>query len=902
MSSSIEFSSAFRALTGSKPFPWQESLYERLAAGDLPPSLSIPTGLGKTAAIPIWLIALAAHEEEDGPSPTPRRLVYVVNRRTVVDQATDVVERLRERLLTPGDARWAQHEGVLTDLRERLRRLTGVDKSDDDLPLAVSTLRGQLADNAQWRANPARPAVILGTVDMIGSRLLFSGYRCGFKTKPLHAGFLGQDTLVVHDEAHLEPAFQELLEAIQKEQTEGRTPDRWPLKIMELTATSRGNGEADGLTAKEENPPKILPGKLTRPVHFVWQRLKAAKALGIQPPVDDKQLASTITTFARNKHGESKQAVLVFARLVKDVEEIACTLRRATSHVETLTGTMRGLERDELVKTPVFQRFLPESTRDTDVEIPNDETVYLVCTSAGEVGVDISADHIVCDLSTFESMAQRFGRVNRFGQRDDTRIDVLPPPAFGDTPIDRSREQTLDLLKRLDEDASPLNLRQLNEDHGEECHAAFAPKPMIPLATDILFDAWALTTIRDEMPGRPPVAAYLHGVPNDYDPSQTYVAWREEVGELTGDVLESNPAEELVADYPLKPHELLRDVSERVADQLKKLAKRHGEDRVWLVHEGGKVDAPTLNEVVDGEKKRAVDRIANVTVMLPPAMGGLKGGMLDGSSDEANDVADEWFADIKRTQKRRTRVWDDAGLCPGMRWIRTIDLHPELDEEDGDDEEGGQGRRFWYWYERQCGGDGEASRFVGQRVQWQDHTDDVAEYARRIVDALPLAPELKQAVVLAAKLHDLGKIREVWQRDIGNPNPDEPWAKSGKRMWRHSICPDYRHEFGSLLDVLDGECEHQAELDGLDADMLDLVLHLIATGHGRARPHFPPNETIDHRPHKQGTEAVAVEVARRFARLQRRYGRWGLAYLESLLRAADYAASAQSQASEEDPS
>ena len=34
------------------------------------------------------------------------------------------------------------------------------------------------------------------------------------KGKPLHAGFLGQDVLLVHDEAHLEPAFQALVTAI----------------------------------------------------------------------------------------------------------------------------------------------------------------------------------------------------------------------------------------------------------------------------------------------------------------------------------------------------------------------------------------------------------------------------------------------------------------------------------------------------------------------------------------------------------------------------------------------------------------------------------------------------------------------------------------------------------------
>src|SRR3712207_9087878 len=79
-------------------------------------------------------------------------------------------------------------------------------------PLAISTLRGQFADNREWSADPAKPAVIVGTVDMIGSRLLFGGDGCGFKTRPLHAGFLGQGALLGHDEAQLEEPFQDLLE------------------------------------------------------------------------------------------------------------------------------------------------------------------------------------------------------------------------------------------------------------------------------------------------------------------------------------------------------------------------------------------------------------------------------------------------------------------------------------------------------------------------------------------------------------------------------------------------------------------------------------------------------------------------------------------------------------------
>src|SRR5688572_12331880 len=139
----VQFVEAFEKLTGNPPFPWQEALYERFVSGDLPKSCTIPTGLGKTNVIVVWLIALM-----NGLKAAPRRLVYVVNRRTVVDQTTDVVEKLRNKL--------KEH----SDLAKPLRELCAADLDPDEPPLAASTLRGQLADNRAWSADPARPAVI----------------------------------------------------------------------------------------------------------------------------------------------------------------------------------------------------------------------------------------------------------------------------------------------------------------------------------------------------------------------------------------------------------------------------------------------------------------------------------------------------------------------------------------------------------------------------------------------------------------------------------------------------------------------------------------------------------------------------------------------------------------------
>jgi CRISPR-associated endonuclease/helicase Cas3 len=66
---------------------------------------------------------------------------------------------------------------------------------------------------------------------------------------------------------------------------------------------------------------------------------------------------------------------------------------------------------------------------------------------------------------------------------------------------------------------------------------------------------------------------------------------------------------------------------------------------------------------------------------------------------------------------------------------------------------------------------------------------------------------------------------------------------------------------------------------------------VIAAHHGRARPFFPEAEAFDPERPAREVAAVVQEVPRRFGRLQRRYGRWGLAWLESLMRAADAMAS-----------
>lgn len=830
MSASIDFRAAFEALTGYPPFPWQEALYrEWFSLGKIPSSCNLPTGLGKTSVVAVWLIALA------NGAAVPRRLVYVVNRRTVVDQTTFEVEKYQENL-------------AAADLAESLRLISTLNLTNGDSPLALSTLRGQFADNREWSADPARPAVICGTVDMIGSRLLFSGYGVGFKSKPLHAGFLGQDALIVHDEAHLEPAFQELIQSIRCEQD--RCKEFGKFHVMELTATRRGVGKTFALTDDDKNN------------DIVHQRLHAAKKLFLEPLNDPKRLAEQIAERAL-QFKDSGLAVLVFVRTVEDVLRVRDKLPKG--QVETLTGTLRGKERDELVTKPIFQRFLPEPSEDVA-----QGTVYLVCTSAGEVGVNISADHLVCDLSTFESMAQRFGRVNRFGNRTDTEIHVIYPTTFDEKDdYDQRRAKTYALLQQLNDDASPHALGELPED---DRLAAFAPTPTILPTSDILFDAWSLTTIKGKLPGRPPVEPYLHGLPTEWQPPATSVAWREEVGRIAGDLLKKYQPETLLDEYPLLPRELLREPSYRAFKHFEAMAKRLNgqESPVWLLHDDGSVEPLTLAELTD---KNAKDRINGKTVILPPSAGGLQGGMLDGA---AAVVPKEASLDVADGDERQ-RIWnDEPDENQGFRRVITIEC-PSVEDEDEADS--------WNWFVRIK--DAAGGSTSNKPVLWEVHVADVERETTKIVDALPLPENLKQAVKVAAKYHDHGKRRALFQRILGNTNPNIWLAKSGKKGGKFP--ETYRHEFGSLLDI-------EKELESLKlGEHQDLVLHLIAAHHGRARPHFPADDVFDPDHSQVEAERIASEVPRRFARLQRKYGRWGLAYLESLLRAGDWAASANPQ-------
>ena len=195
------FGAFFRAIHGHEPFPWQTALVERLAGGQgWPDVLGIPTGAGKTAALDAAVFHLAL---DPG---APLRTALVVDRRLIVDDTFAHAERIALALEARSDA-----HPVLGAVVERLRARAGPHAP----PLAVARLLGGVPLEPDWTPTPAQPTILCSTVDQVGSRILFRGYGVSDRMLPVHAGLLGTDTLFLLDEAHLAEPFRQTLEAVR---------------------------------------------------------------------------------------------------------------------------------------------------------------------------------------------------------------------------------------------------------------------------------------------------------------------------------------------------------------------------------------------------------------------------------------------------------------------------------------------------------------------------------------------------------------------------------------------------------------------------------------------------------------------------------------------------------------
>ena len=101
MNRSDHFTAFFKAIHGHDPFPWQSRLSDEVATQGWPSSISLPTASGKTSVIDIAVHALAFNDDEYGVRKTPMRILFVIDRRLVVDEVTRHAQELRDALSNP---------------------------------------------------------------------------------------------------------------------------------------------------------------------------------------------------------------------------------------------------------------------------------------------------------------------------------------------------------------------------------------------------------------------------------------------------------------------------------------------------------------------------------------------------------------------------------------------------------------------------------------------------------------------------------------------------------------------------------------------------------------------------------------------------------------------------------
>lgn len=204
------------------------------------------------------------------------------------------------------------------------------------------------------------------------------------------------------------------------------------------------------------------------------------------------------------------------------------------------------------------------------------------------------------------------------------------------------------------------------------------------------------------------------------------------------------------------------------------------------------------------------------------------------------------------------------------------------------------------------------------QVGLRSHCTGVRDWVTRFAQSVGLDDALCRSLAQAAWFHDVGKADPRFQvylhggDELEAAMSDVVLAKSGlnvrnrmarRRARNRSRYPiGYRHEVMSLALIQNLNGLAPVEYDR------DLMLHLVSSHHGLCRPFAPAildvepvDVTVNHGDvslaarSDHGMHALNSGITERFWRLVRRYGWWGLAWLEACFRLADHRRSEQEE-------
>ncbi|MCY4375378.1 MAG: type I-U CRISPR-associated helicase/endonuclease Cas3 [Spirochaetaceae bacterium] len=965
----MDFATFFQAIHGHPPFPWQQSLVERLDREDRwPDVLDLPTGAGKTAALDAAVFHLALRA--DTPAAAALRIVLVVDRRLVVDDAYERAQKIEFVLSDPSHAAMPGRT-VVEEVARRLQLLSGTGAP----PLIAARLRGGAPLEQEWARTPTQPTLLCSTVDQVGSRLLFRGYGVSDRMKPVHAGLLGEDSLILLDEAHLSEPFRKTLGDVHEIGRAG-------IKTVVLTATPGVPGKRPFALGPRDRADPVLKARLQ-----AAKRARLVKPIRSDPVEAFARAACEVADCLR-RAGVSSPAVGVVVNRVALAREVFQKLSERKDHgVECLLmiGRSRSVTRDQIA-----EKLAPFRTGAADRA--DAEPMMLVATQCLEVGVDLDLDGLLTQAASFDALRQRFGRLNRAGRPITAEGAILvmseslakktDDPVYGD----RIRKTWEALNAMAKDDVVDFGVealdRRLKEADIDLAELA-APRAQAPTLMPAYLDLWSQTSpppVSD-----PEVGLFLHGT--ERSPAEVSLVWRSDItGADMGDgsdvlkaILELVPprAAEMidvpiwsaaawlrgerdaglanVADVPERPEplEVERSHPERKAfrwagshdprtDLVSHAELRPGDVLVVPADYGGcdefgwapesthhvadvgdaaawpfrgrryavRVARDVVPSDADWRRIAAVLAASDGTVRLDELLDALPQGPGGNPDDQPSDNGT--VRDVRRALGRlRT-----AELNKSVNGGRIESRFPYVQHDTGVILVAPHGIRD------AAGGDQSAateddmlSHTSSAPVALRCHTNSVVAHAESFARTLGLPSKVAADVSLAAFLHDAGKSDARFQTMLAGGDrwnlPDGlPLAKSGRvspaGAWLRSGLPrGWRHEALSVRMAL-------AHPRFAQAGDPELVLWLIGTHHGLGRPFFgfadPQEDEADSEllgclgidswclgsgpgPQSLAFEHNGVDWTAMFHELMQRYGTWGLARLEAVLRLADHRSS-----------
>jgi CRISPR-associated endonuclease/helicase Cas3 len=799
------FDDFFQQAIGCVPYPYQRVFAED---GELPELLNIPTGVGKTATVVLgWLYRRRTHSEL-----TPRRLVYCLPMRTLVEQTRDcAIQWLDHLQLFAGTVEYAD------DTRRRITSYSlDLDRHADGV--AVYVLMGGESPGGDWCVHPERDAILIGTQDMLLSRALNRGYAARRARWPIEFGLLHSDCLWVFDEVQLMGsglATAAQLDACAKMLWKPVRPSRflWMSATLDSSFLHTRDRRDWNLTEARQ----LGLGQEDLDQRAIQVRLQAPKALRV-----DKKPPTAKTILAAHPPGRVSLAILNTVPVAKTFcQDLRQELAKPTAKnkpkgprplVVLLHSRFRPMDRQRQMEQ--LLAFL--GTTDNTGAAPGSDGLIVVSTQVVEAGFDLSSARLWSEIAPWPSVLQRLGRLNREGAQPEPLASFWMPKAddtnAGDASPNSKRVGPYD-KKSLD--AARKLLEAVIERQGEslayrdaldavlatdESHATLVVEPEVVIRPNDFFELFS--TEPDLAGGFTNVSQFVRDQDRNVD---VHVFWRDFDQRKVAHLLESVPCREELCSVPF--FELRQFVSKsRVAWE-------------WNFETGR------------WERRRATDIQPGMTLLLPKSAGGYRSdiGWTGDHNDHDFDV---------RTGSGDDDSLDADFLSGSQEWVSLVNHLSDVEAEMHELLQclGLEGTPF-----------GEA---LITAAKWHDWGKSVDKWQEAVGDYVAKAHGKLEEVCRAGAVPRFEEVAADWRDRLrSHDSVAGPWAKFPSvraasldkrlslsdadrahlsRRLDVTFCPALRHEAASALAAWQSWL---AESYGLTA----LAVYLIASHHGKVR-------------------------------------------------------------------